>query len=252
MASKPSQPWFGGLCCRDMIREGPTPLGFTLAIAACCLCGGCWDAVFSSCSQGEVICQGNSVLRCNDSQVGLEFDRGCGAEQCIDGVCVSVTAPPVAWDAGNPWQDTNSTPAQVCVADPYVPTAAEQIYYDEGCTEGSDVEWVQSLAAKPDEASKFRQTLVQCLLMPPNSCSGAGDTTTADGLRAMEQCVKDCLLKDKELDISESCANCYAVDATCGFVRCIAQCAANPSSQGCLTCRECNCVPVFVACQQLP
>ena len=139
-----------------------------------------------------------------------------------------------------------------CLASPYTPTADELTYYGKGCSEKSDIEYITTLATDPAKGDAMRGLILDCLLKPPESCSGDGDTTTPDGVKKVEACVKGCILAKAEKGIGDTCANCFGINGTCGFVKCIGACASNPSSDGCKACLACNCDPVFAACQQVP
>lgn len=65
-----------------------------------------------------------------------------------------------------------------------------------------------------------------------------------------EQCSLDCVINATGL--SSACAGCYASSIKCTIDECVAQCAANPESDGCLQCREDKgCTPTFYTCSGL-
>lgn len=69
----------------------------------------------------------------------------------------------------------------------------------------------------------------------------------ADG-EAYRECVRDAVVENVE-GIDDACGYCYGVSANCARDNCIAQCAADPSSAGCVTCRCDNgCYQAFDDC----
>ena len=140
--------------------------------------------------------------------------------------------------------------SEACLASPYTPTTAEVTYYGKGCSEPADLQYLKGLSDDATKGDAFRKVILDCLLA--GGCSGKGDTKTPEGVKKVEECTKTCIQDKAAKGIGESCANCAAINGTCGFVNCLGACAANPGSDGCKKCLACKCDPVFVACQQLP
>jgi hypothetical protein len=72
-----------------------------------------------------------------------------------------------------------------------------------------------------------------------------------------ETCVRDCMLDGDrpnfEFEVSEGCTECYVDSVRCTATQCLGQCATDPSSTGCVSCREDKgCTPSFYDCSGLP
>jgi hypothetical protein len=64
-------------------------------------------------------------------------------------------------------------------------------------------------------------------------------------------CATFCVQSGTEL--SAGCSSCYAATVACAINNCLAQCAADPGSADCQTCRDANgCTAAFYACSGLP
>ena len=63
-------------------------------------------------------------------------------------------------------------------------------------------------------------------------------------------CANPCVIEDTGL--TEDCAGCYTAIIACTFVNCLGLCAADPSSEACVTCQtEAGCYTDFYACTGL-
>ena len=52
--------------------------------------------------------------------------------------------------------------------------------------------------------------------------------------------------------VSDGCAGCYAASVVCTIDKCVGQCAIDPASEECMTCRtENGCISDFFACSGL-
>lgn len=72
-----------------------------------------------------------------------------------------------------------------------------------------------------------------------------------------ETCVRDCMLDANRPNfayaVSVDCTECYVDSVRCTATLCLGECAANPSSDGCVSCRETKgCTPDFYTCSGLP
>ena len=64
-------------------------------------------------------------------------------------------------------------------------------------------------------------------------------------------CPLDCMLEERELDMSDECATCYSEAAMCGIMECAAPCQA-PESAACQECLlESGCRETFNECSGL-
>lgn len=78
--------------------------------------------------------------------------------------------------------------------------------------------------------------------------AGAGACLATQGDEPYRECVRDEVVDNVE-GIDEACGYCYGVSANCARSNCIAQCAANPSGAGCISCRCDNgCYQAFDDC----
>lgn len=76
---------------------------------------------------------------------------------------------------------------------------------------------------------------------------GLNNIAAADPRTCATFCVKD------GTDLSSGCSSCYAATVACAINNCLAQCAADPGSADCQTCRDDNgCTAAFYACSGLP
>lgn len=48
--------------------------------------------------------------------------------------------------------------------------------------------------------------------------------------------------------LSDMCVDCFVAITECTIASCVAQCAADPASADCASCREMNCNAAFVEC----
>jgi hypothetical protein len=76
--------------------------------------------------------------------------------------------------------------------------------------------------------------------------------------QGQEPATKNCIQNGGNPDagasmlLSDACTKCFDDNVQCIFAKCLAQCAAAPSSQACTDCRATNCDPAFAACSGLP
>jgi hypothetical protein len=101
--------------------------------------------------------------------------------------------------------------------------------------------------SKPEELSQFCQlTSVQAVsaCVVPAALSGAtGDALTA----AVTMCAMP-----KLPDYSAGCLDCFVKSATCAAANCLNECAANPNTVACDTCRVTRgCIGQFYTCSGL-
>ncbi len=67
-------------------------------------------------------------------------------------------------------------------------------------------------------------------------------------------CLADCIVNGNEaqglegIDLSDGCAACFAGSTACGFANCLADCIADATSEGCLTCMAEHCTQAFCDC----
>jgi hypothetical protein len=74
-----------------------------------------------------------------------------------------------------------------------------------------------------------------------------GMTALTKPAAEQQQFALDCV--KTETGLSEGCATCFAESTACTIEECVAQCAADPSPQGCIDCREDKgCTPDFFTC----
>jgi hypothetical protein len=52
--------------------------------------------------------------------------------------------------------------------------------------------------------------------------------------------------------LSTECALCYAEQVVCAAENCLGQCISDSTAQGCVDCRNENCVPLFEPCSGIP
>jgi len=76
---------------------------------------------------------------------------------------------------------------------------------------------------------------------------GLNNIAAADPRTCATFCVKS------GTELSSGCSSCYAATVACAINNCLAQCAADPGSADCGTCRDENgCTAAFYACSGLP
>lgn len=76
---------------------------------------------------------------------------------------------------------------------------------------------------------------------------GLNNIAVADPRTCATFCVQD------GTELSSGCSSCYAATVACAITNCLAQCAADPGSEDCNTCRDENgCTSAFYACSGLP
>jgi hypothetical protein len=171
----------------------------------------------------------------------------------VDDVAAAVEEDPIWQEPDDAFEPDDTGPEVVsgptCLSTPYVPTQEEKAYFGKGCTEKSDVDFLQSIALDPGEDAAMRKLLLDCLLGIDGGCSGKGDSTP-EGKKKIEQCTASCVLTHGDKGITESCAGCFAIHGTCGFLKCLGSCAADTGSPACKECLACKCDPVFSACLQ--
>lgn len=63
-------------------------------------------------------------------------------------------------------------------------------------------------------------------------------------------CISSCV--STATGLSPECATCYGESALCGIQNCAGVCAADPNSEGCLSCVAANCAPAQNACIGTP
>ena len=95
---------------------------------------------------------------------------------------------------------------------------------------------------------------------PPGACTNENDLALIEsGAVAQEanrcgpgcvlngtQCTVDCMTE--AIDISESCAGCYAEMVSCSATNCAMSCFVDSEGEECRTCVEQNCGASFEAC----
>jgi len=83
------------------------------------------------------------------------------------------------------------------------------------------------------------------------SCLSAGD----DSQQALcvAGCIQAALDDSKSARLSDECVTCYVTDIGCAKSKCLGQCAVDPASPACFTCRtDAGCVAAFYDCSGLP
>jgi len=81
--------------------------------------------------------------------------------------------------------------------------------------------------------------------MTAGTC-GQGCVASSD-----KNCSRDCILK--KLDMSSSCAKCYADTVNCTIQNCLAECIADPEAAACKQCQvDQGCRAAFNDCSGLP
>lgn len=86
-------------------------------------------------------------------------------------------------------------------------------------------------------------------VVPTDVAGGCGlNNLGAGDARA---CALHCVAQGTELSLE--CSSCYAATVACAIINCVGQCAADPGSAECQTCRDENgCTAEFYACSGLP
>ncbi len=100
-------------------------------------------------------------------------------------------------------------------------------------------------------------------MMATGACTNAADVAVAqskDVKKIAQDCgtsklgqepaTKDCIKTGTGL--SDGCVTCFDAIVQCVVMKCLAQCASDPNSAACNTCRDTNCNPAFVTCSGLP
>ncbi len=88
------------------------------------------------------------------------------------------------------------------------------------------------------ELENAREMTTSCLL----SCISHAD---------VEGCTRSCV--EAQTSLSSGCVGCFTASGVCGITNCLAQCAADPSSEGCSVCLEdSGCIADFFTCSGLP
>lgn len=65
-------------------------------------------------------------------------------------------------------------------------------------------------------------------------------------------CVVDCMIKRKNVTLSENCSACYGAITMCSVERCFAPCSMDAASEDCKSCqREKGCQDIFDTCSGL-
>jgi hypothetical protein len=94
---------------------------------------------------------------------------------------------------------------------------------------------------------------------PTDKAGSCGTSTACIGLALQskfdefETCTRECMLDAErpnfEFVVSEGCTECYVDSVRCTAEQCLGQCASNPSSEACVTCRdEKGCTSSFFTC----
>lgn len=108
-----------------------------------------------------------------------------------------------------------------------------------GCTAASDKEYQTKIGtAGSDEQKQYAAVAKDCTL--------AKGCLAKSGDDAQKQCISDCIKAGTPF--SQNCANCYGAHSHCAAKKCLAQCAADPTSAACGECRKTNCDPDLAKC----
>ena len=109
------------------------------------------------------------------------------------------------------------------------PDYLEMVAWRDACLNDAD----QQIAAEIDLTAEATTCALGCL----------SDT---DPIGCSDTCLKE------NTGISDACGGCYTATVKCTFDNCLAQCAADPSSDACGTCQEeNNCITDFYTCSGL-
>jgi hypothetical protein len=110
-----------------------------------------------------------------------------------------------------------------------------------GCSGDADKAFRAMISGDQGKTTTFANDLKNCTLA--KGC--LGKPTDSEKIACIGACVKDIYGKD---GLTTSCSNCYGLTGWCGAAKCLAQCAADPTSQACTDCRNTNCKPIEDAC----
>ncbi len=185
------------------------------------------------------------------SDVPLSGDSTATTDTMVDtatGDVAAVTVDPAAVPA--PWSSTG------CPYTYTVPATAP------GCTGADDQAWVTMSDATTSVNDNFGNIVSDCTLK--NGCLAMGSTCASaeDTNTAMAICITDCVVKTcttladtdpasaKCSKMTKGCAYCYGrFDGTCGYAKCLAECAVDSSSTACRDCLATNCDTVRDLCK---
>ena len=109
------------------------------------------------------------------------------------------------------------------------------------CTGDTDMAFLE--AEQRDDGGQGYDVAVDAARDCGLTCLSAADS---------RECLIDCMIDEKGVDVSRDCAGCYGDTMTCTVQNCLAQCVVDSTSQECLDCQEeAGCVSAFYECTGL-
>ena len=166
------------------------------------------------CDAGFSCVEGECVEDVTDPCEGVECDEGFS---CVDGECVE--------DAPDPCADVTCDEGFKCVDGECV----EDVAPTGACANEADMGVLQG---DPEVGGKIQTCAMGCL--------GSEDPL----------CATDCIVE--KTGLSAECSECYNGTFMCSVDNCLAQCVADPASEGCTTCQAEFCAESFTACSGIP
>lgn len=119
----------------------------------------------------------------------------------------------------------------------------------------------EEVAAPEDQCLETADLAIICSgdKDPADKAGSCGTSTACIGLALQskfaefEDCTRECMLDAERPNftfaVSAGCTECYVDSVRCTAEQCLGQCASNPSSEACVTCRdEKGCTSSFFAC----
>lgn len=141
-------------------------------------------------------------------------------------------------------QDT--TPADTSPADTTADTAADTTEEVEApsdqCTNTADLAVICSGTQDPADKAGSCGTSTACISL-----------ALQGKFAEFEDCTRECMLDAERPNftfaVSANCTECYVDSVRCTAEQCLGACASDPSSEGCVTCREeKGCTSSFFSC----